>query len=641
MKKTLLFLFFIGFISVLSQAQNTRYVIKLRDKVGTPYTLSNPIQYLSQKAIDRRARQNIPVDPTDLPITPRYIDSIRLAGAVTILNVSKWLNQVCIYTTDAAALTKINSFPFVIAEQPVRRPIQQGTPANKFNVPADSILSPSQVTSNYFDYGASYGQMHIHQGEFLHNYGFIGTGMKIAMLDAGFYGYLTNPLLDSLRLNNQIKETWDYVQNEASVNEDYPHGMNCLSIIGVNKPGQMVGSCPKADFYLFRTEDVFSESPLEEQNWVAAAEHADSLGVDVINTSLGYTEFDNPAFDHTYADMNGRTTIIAKGHLMAAKKGILCMASAGNDGSGLWHYIGTPADADSILTVGAVNTSGDIAGFSSWGPSSDGRVKPDACSVGWGTAYVTTSGTVATGNGTSFSSPNLAGLTTCLWQAFQELTNMDVIEAVRKSGNLYLTPDDHYGYGIPDMKKAFVMLIKKVYTQQAELSNCVAEIKWRGKIGPGMTFVLERKLPDDAAFTQLFTTTGTPPKFLPVNYTYSDDLTSIHQDNIRYRVKQIIGTDTSYYFNEMTINSSGACATVVIEPNPVGSTVIPKVSLTATGKVTFIIYNRIGQKMYVSSATQQAGTQLYSIPFSKAAKGVYILKVLLDDKKLASIKFIK
>jgi serine protease AprX len=323
MKRILLLFLLVDLFSIGGNAQNTRYVIKLRDKVGTPYTINNPIQFLSQRSIDRRMRQNIPIDATDMPITPRYIDSIRMAGNVTILNVSKWLNQVCIYTTDVAALAKINTFPFVIAEQPVRKPVQQGAPGNKFGSLGGINTSPSQVSTNYFDYGASYAQIHIHQGEFLHNNGFIGSGMKIAIIDAGFYGYLTNPLLDSLRLNNQIKETWDYVDNEASVNEDYFHGMHCLSIIGVDKPGQMVGSCPKADFYLYRTEDVYSESPLEEQNWVAAAEHADSIGIDVISTSLGYSQFDNSAFDHTYADMNGQITIIAKGNLMAAKKGIM------------------------------------------------------------------------------------------------------------------------------------------------------------------------------------------------------------------------------------------------------------------------------------------------------------------------------
>jgi serine protease AprX len=640
MKRTLLVFLFSAFIFG-SKAQYTRYVIRLKDKVGTPYTISNPIQYLSQRSIDRRVRQHIPIDVSDLPITPRYIDSIRLAGNVTVLNVSKWLNQVCIYTTDAAALSKINSFPFVLAEQPVRRPVQQGVPANKFGVPGDGILSPGQVNSNYFDYGASYEQIHIHQGEFLHNYGFIGKGMEIAILDAGFLGYLTNPLLDSIRLNNQIKETWDYVDNESSVNEDYFHGMHCLSIMSVDKPGQMVGSCPKADFYLYRTEDVSSESPLEEQNWVAAAEHADSIGVDVISTSLGYTQFDFNTFDHTYADMNGKTTIIARGHAMAANKGIVCVAAAGNDGADAWHYIGTPADADSIITVGAVNTSGLIADFSSYGPTSDGRVKPDACSVGWGTTLASTSGTVSTGNGTSYAAPNMAGLTTCLWQAFQEVTNIDIINAVRASGSLYPSHDDHYGFGIPDLKKAFVILTKKVYTQQAQLANCKAEISWTGKIGPGMTFALERKLPGESAFSTVYNPSSTPPQFLPFNYSYSDDLTSIHEDNIKYRVKQIIGSDTTFYFDEMTVNSSSSCLTVVIEPNPVGSSVSPKVSLTAAGKITFIIFNRIGQKMYSSSAIQQAGTQVYNLPFNRAAKGAYILKVLLDDKRLASIKFIK
>jgi subtilisin family serine protease len=217
----------------------------------------------------------------------------------------------------------------------------------------------------------------------------------------------------------------------------------------------LVGSSPKADFLLYRSEDASSESPVEEQYWVAAAERADSLGADVISTSLGYDTFDNPAFNYTYTDMNGHTSLIAKAATLAAKKGMIVAVAAGNEGNNAWHFISTPGDADSILTVGAVDGSGVVAGFSSYGPSSDGRIKPTVASVGAGTAISSIYGPVETGNGTSFATPNLAGLVACLWQAFPEFTNMEIIEAVTKNSSIYKTPDNRIGYGIPDFQKAF------------------------------------------------------------------------------------------------------------------------------------------------------------------------------------------
>ena len=217
----------------------------------------------------------------------------------------------------------------------------------------------------------------------------------------------------------------------------------------------MVGSSPDAQFLLYRSEDVNSESPVEEQYWIAAAERADSAGADIISTSLGYNTFDNPAFDYTYADMNGHTSMISKAATMAARKGLIVLAAAGNDGEDNWHYLTTPADADSIITVGAVDASGIVASFSSYGPSVDGRVKPDAASMGEKTALSSTTGPIQAGNGTSFATPNLAGLVACLWQAFPDFTNMQIIEAVKKSSSIYNEPDDRIGYGIPDFKKAF------------------------------------------------------------------------------------------------------------------------------------------------------------------------------------------
>ncbi len=467
----LIFLFF----SLSTSAQFSKYIIRFKDKAGTPFSINNPSQYLSPKAIQRRTKQNISIDSTDLPIIPRYIDSIRLAGNVTILNRSKWLNQVCIQTTDAAALAKINSFPFVISSSAVMR-IQQGLSAAdterkkiivKDNLRTASTLQTTQTTADFFNYGNTYAQIHIHEGEYLHNKGFKGDGMLVAVMDAGFFNYQTLKAFDSIRNNNQIIETYDYVKNETSVNEDDAHGMYVFSIMAANVPGVLTGTSPKAKYYLYRTEDVASEYPIEEQNWAAAAERADSIGVDIFSTSLGYTTFDNPVFNHTYAEMNGKITIIARANALAAKKGIISVVAAGNDGNNAWHYISTPADADGIVTVGSVTYTGVPSSFSSYGPSSDGRIKPTVASVGQGTYFWGTNNQPVTSNGTSLATPNLAGLITCLWQAYPEFTAMEIIEVVKKSSSRYSSPDDRVGYGIPNFRIAFDDLALQRVTKNA------------------------------------------------------------------------------------------------------------------------------------------------------------------------------
>lgn len=468
MRKITSVILFIVFFSQNCSAQFTRYIVKLKDKTGTPYSVNDPSKFLSARAIARRAKQHIAIDETDLPVTPRYIDSIRLSGDVQILDESKWLNQVCIATTDSSAIDKINSFPFVFTTQPLKRTAnpklslrnkwEDSITKNKFSERSSNIsspLAPSHVSGDYYSYGDAFDQVHIHNGEYLHNKGFHGEGMLIAILDAGFYHYQTLPAFDSVNMKHQVMETYDFVDNEVSVNEDYYHGMQVFSIIAGNIPGQLVGTAPNADFLLYRSEDVSSESPVEEQYWAAAAERADSMGADVITTSLGYDTFDNPIFDYTYADMNGHTTLIAKEGTMAARKGMIVLAAAGNEGNNSWHFITTPADADSIISVGAVNNLGLSASFSSYGPSSDGRVEPVAASVGEGTFVSSTTGPIGSGNGTSFATPNLAGLVTCLWQAFPEFTNMEIIDAVKKSSSIYNDPDDRIGYGIPDFEKAY------------------------------------------------------------------------------------------------------------------------------------------------------------------------------------------
>ncbi|MEO6134185.1 MAG: S8 family peptidase [Ginsengibacter sp.] len=460
MKKLMISFLLSIIFSTNSSAQYTKYVVKFRDKAGTPFSTNQPSAFLSKKSIDRRLKQNILIDESDLPIVPRYIDSLRVIPNVSIVNSSKWLNQVCIETTEAAALAKINSLSFVIGSQPVKKLLHPSfITRNKFKTGEKDVQTPSGITD--INYGNSFAQIHIHEGEFLHNNGFKGEGMLMAIIDDGFYHYQTLPAFDSVRINNQIIETYDFVKNSPNVNDEDAHGMQCFSIIAANIPGQFVGSSPKANFLLYRSEDVGSESPIEEQNWAAAAERSDSAGVDVISTSLGYTTFDNSAFNYTYADMNGHTTMIAKAASIAAKKGIIVLVAAGNEGNQSWKFISTPADADSVLTVAAVNASGIVAGFSSYGPSFDQRIKPTVASVGVGTTISSASGAVSSGNGTSFATPNLAGLVTCLWQAYPEFSSREIIEAVKKSSSIYNNPDIRIGYGIPNFRLAFEDLKEK------------------------------------------------------------------------------------------------------------------------------------------------------------------------------------
>jgi subtilisin family serine protease len=469
MRSTILVIFFQAIVTI-GHAQYSRYIIELTDKKGTGHSLANPQTYLSPETIARRKQFNIAIDSTDLPVSKVYLDSIAKAGKVEILNSSKWLNQVLIRTTDQAALNKISQYAFVKKRSPIaNRPntINEG----KFIETITAINGSQTIASTKtttLKYGNSSRQVSIHEGEFLHNKGFQGKGIKIAVLDAGFLRYQNIAAFDSLKINGQLKMTWDFVNNNAAVNEDDAHGTHCLSILAANLPGAFVGTAPASSYYLFRTEDVASEFPVEEQYWIAAAELADSIGVQMISSSLGYYTFDDASFNYTYADMNGKKTMITRAASMASNKGMIVMNSAGNSGSSVWKYIIAPADGVDVLAVGAVNNLKQIAPFSSFGPSSDNRVKPDIASVGWNTFLISTNGTVAQANGTSFSNPNIAGLVACLWQAFPEFSNKEIIAAVRKSGDRYNNPDVRTGYGIPNMRLAYEMLEKERDTRKAK-----------------------------------------------------------------------------------------------------------------------------------------------------------------------------
>lgn len=447
---------FFVLVALSSPAQPAaQYIVQLKDKSGSPYQISHPEAFLSARAIERRKRQGIAVAESDLPVNPAYISAIGNIANVKILSTSKWFNQVYIETQDPDALQEVIALPFVKSSVAAKRIKNNRVPRDKFeNLISTGGNSRPLGSGTEIFHGLAEDQIKIHNGNYLHDKGFTGQGMIIAIIDDGFNSYLTLPAFDSIRLNNRILDTFDFVGNNNGLNAEDSHGMSCLSTMASNVPGQMIGSAPAAFYLLYRSENVAAEYPGEEQNWIAAAERSDSAGADVITTSLGYNTFDNPSFDYDYQDMNGHTTLMSRGADIAASKGMIVVVAAGNEGAKPWHYITTPGDAVNVLTVGAVDILGNPASFSSYGPTSDGRIKPDVSSVGWGTYIQKTNGTFAKGNGTSYATPNLAGLIACLWQAYPEFSAAEILDVVKKSSSKFSDPDNHLGYGIPDLQMA-------------------------------------------------------------------------------------------------------------------------------------------------------------------------------------------
>jgi serine protease AprX len=429
----------------------TYYWIGFANKTGTTFSIENPSQYLSGRAIQRREKQQIAIDSFDLPVNASYVRQV-LELRATFYNSSKWLNGVTIKTDSANFAERALKLAFVREVKVVKRDLNSNKSLkNKFLEPESGIeFSPIDTSV----YGPSIYQVGQLNGQYLHKNNFRGQGKQIAVIDNGFYKANEFTAFDSLWANRQILGTRDFVNPTSNIFDENWHGMSVLSIIGGNIPGLLIGTAPNADYWLIRSEDAASEFLIEEYNWASAAEFADSVGVDVINTSLGYTTFDDSTMNHTYSDMNGHTIPVTKAANVAASRGMLVFAAAGNEGDKSWKYIIAPSDGDLIIAVGSVNKNGIPAPFTSFGPASDGDIKPNVAGVGWNTVIERSDGFVGTGSGASFSSPVLTGMAACLWQANPNATALQVKAAIEKSANLYNNPDPLLGYGIPDFQLA-------------------------------------------------------------------------------------------------------------------------------------------------------------------------------------------
>ena len=457
--KKLSFLLLLVLAALFAQAQVAPdiYWVQFTDKNDSPYSIDNPEAYLSARALQRRANLGIAIDEYDIPVNPQYLQAVADCG-VQLLNPSKWLNGVSVYTTDASTIDAVNALPFVSAVRSC--PNNPEAQEMKERWLADEMKPVASSRATYGYYGGAEDQVKQIKANVLHELGYDGTGMVIAILDGGFIGFEGHSCFDNMREEGRFLGTRDFVFGSTSVYSQSTHGTSCLSTMAAYDPNNKVGTAPKASYYLIHTEDGATENIIEEYNWVSGAEYADSLGVDLCTTSLGYNGFDMDEWYHSFDHFDGHTAPMTIGAEIAASRGIICLNAAGNNGSGTCT-LGIPGDAEHILTIGAVNNMGTRASFSSVGPTYDGRIKPDVMAMGEGT-YVASAfpdwGNYYNGNGTSFATPVLAGAVACLRQA-RPYTSVQVFcDAIRACSDRTSNPDNDYGYGVPDLSLALEML---------------------------------------------------------------------------------------------------------------------------------------------------------------------------------------
>ncbi|MDQ3292102.1 MAG: S8 family serine peptidase [Bacteroidota bacterium] len=456
---SILFLWSVGGWGQINPGTNdlSKHFIYFKDKANTPYSVQESEKFLSQASLDRRQRYKIPVVSRDLPVTPSYVAQLKGNGA-KVWYTSRWFNGALIQC-DTSTFRKIQALPFVKETQTVGLRIKKNSPSTgQKRVVLSKTLHPKHsLTKTQQEYGESYSQAKLIDVQAMHAAGYRGEGMSIAIFDGGFSGVNRISAFSHLFTNKKIKATFDFVDKNTGVFEKDSHGTEVLSTLAANAPGTFIGTAPQAEYSLFITEDVSREQKLEEINWLLAAEFADSAGVDIIQTSLGYNIFDGSGANYTYQDMNGEKAICTRAADFAAATGMLVVVSAGNEGNDAWQYITAPADADSVLSIGATDSLGRRVVFSSIGPTSDARIKPELAGQGLQAAVINPAGNVIRANGTSFSAPIVCGLAAGFWQANRQLTNVQVMDYLKLSGSQAAQPDNRLGFGIPNYTRAQVL----------------------------------------------------------------------------------------------------------------------------------------------------------------------------------------
>lgn len=458
--------FSLCFGSLWAQQEEYRFAVFFKDKGGNEakYSLESPQQFLSTRALERRERQQIALDASDLPVHEGYRNAVlSLEGNVHEVAASKWMNFQMVSTADSSLSTTLSSLDFVEKVVCVYSGSAIWEPGNKTEYlspkegTADTMTQKLRAMGDAF-YGESDRQQRMLGMDFVHQLGGWGQNLVVAVMDGGFRNYDKISSFQPLLSQERLLGTWDFVAGHASVSEDASHGMQVLSCMASWAPGEMVGTAPGAHYLLFRTEHTAAETPMEPYLWICAAELADSLGADVLNTSLGYTTFDAPFESYSYADLDGETILVSRAAQMAAQKGMLVFNSAGNSGNSSWKYIGAPADAKDIIAVGAVDANREKAGFSSFGPSADDRVKPELAAMGRKTVLYGAGDALTNSNGTSFSSPVLAGGGAAFWSLHPTESASTIRTVMMESGHLFAAPGPDLGYGIPHFGNAHARL---------------------------------------------------------------------------------------------------------------------------------------------------------------------------------------
>ncbi|MDR3194412.1 MAG: S8 family serine peptidase [Tannerella sp.] len=419
----------------------------LKDKGVSETAVASPEKFLSPEAMERRTKRNVEVSLSDVPIASSYIEQIASAG-VRIVTQSKWMASVVVECEDSVAAGRLAALPIVDSLLCVWKGADRLTATACMDDTSRLAPSCSKLTEEY-GYGAA--QLNMLNGARLHEAGRRGQGMRVAVVDAGFLHADRVTAFASLRLLG----THNVVFPGHDVFCEDDHGTKVLSCLAANLPGVMVGAAPEASYLLIKSEDTRTEYPIEEDYWAAAVEYADSAGVDILSTSLGYYLFDMEEMRYTAADLDGQTAFITRVAQTAADKGMLIFCSAGNEGGHDWEKITFPSDARDILTVGSIDDDEQLSSFSSKGFTADYRVKPDVVALGSGVCVIDATGNMEYTNGTSFSTPVVAGLSACLWQALPWLDNREVIDLIRRTASQSERPDAERGYGIPNIYKAY------------------------------------------------------------------------------------------------------------------------------------------------------------------------------------------